>query len=180
MLSLLALEDSMTRKNKTVMFVAAAAGIMLVAAVSGHAQQMVTSPEYAVRWWNTLTPDEMVAALHGDMATEDQAAAAKKMHADLDFPTTYLVDVAATKINGHLSFDSVGAWWESLNCQLMRIAAGDGNEADPMSPYCAHYPGSGHEKILSDDALAHVNKVGMALLGRTDPGMYEGAAGSSM
>ena len=56
----------------------------------------------------------MVAALHGDMATEEQAAAAKKMHADLDFATTYLVDLAATKINGHLSFDSVGAWWESV------------------------------------------------------------------
>lgn len=179
MLSFLLQEDSMT-KNKTLMLAAAAAGIMLVAAVSGHAEQMVMSPEYAVRWWNTLTPEEMVAALHGDMATEDQAAAAKKMHADLDFPTTYLVDLAATKINGHLSFDSVGAWWESLNCQLMRIAAGDGNTADPMSPYCAHYPGSGHEKILSADALAHVNKVGMALLGRTDPGMYEGASGSSM
>ena len=41
-----------------------------------------------------------------------------------------------------------------------------------MSPYCAHYPGSGHAKILSDDALAHVNRVGMALLGRTDPGTY--------
>ena len=45
----------MTRKNKTVMFVAAAAGIMLVAAVSGHAQ-MVTSPEYAVRWWEHADP----------------------------------------------------------------------------------------------------------------------------
>jgi hypothetical protein len=43
-----------------------------------------------------------------------------------------------------------------------------------MSPYCRHYPGSDFppEKILSDDALAHVNKVGMALLGRTDPGTY--------
>ena len=38
---------------------------MLVAAVSGHAHETVMSPEYAVRWWNTLTPDEMVAALHG-------------------------------------------------------------------------------------------------------------------
>ncbi len=166
----------MTRK--TLLFVAA--GVMLVAAVSGHAEQMVASPEYAVRWWNTLTPDEMVAALHGDMATEEQAAAAKKMHADLDFATTYLVDLAATKINGHLSFDSVGAWWESLNCQLMRIAAGDGNTADPMSSYCAHYPGSGHEKILSENALAHVNKVGMALLGRMDPGMYEAETSPSM
>ena len=36
------------------------------------------------------------------------------------------------------------------------------------------YPGSDFppEEILSDDALAHVNKVGMALLGRTDPGTY--------
>lgn len=41
-----------------------------------------------------------------------------------------------------------------------------------MSSYCAHYPGSGHAKILSDAALAHVNTVGMALLGRTDTGTY--------
>ena len=56
----------------------------------------------------------------------------------------------------------------------MRIAAGDGNTADPMSPYCKHYPGSDfpQEKILGMDALEHVNKVGMALLGRDTPGEF--------
>ncbi|MDD9986539.1 MAG: hypothetical protein OXQ31_09730 [Spirochaetaceae bacterium] len=122
----------------------------------------------------------MVAALYGDMATMAQSDAAMKMYKHLDSATKMKVRMAADAINGYYHYSSVGAWWESLNCQLMRIAAGDGNTADPMSPYCAHYPGSGHEKILSDDALAHVNKVGMALLGRNDPGMYEGAAGSSM
>ena len=167
------------RKKKIPLFVLATAGIALVAAGFVHADTMVTSPDYAVRWWNSLSPDQMVAALYGDTATDEQAAAAKKMHADLDFATTYHVDLAATKINGHLSFDSVGAWWESLNCQLMRIAAGDGNTADSMSAFCAHYPGSDHEKILGEEALAHVHKVGMALLGRTDPGMFE-ASDSSM
>ena len=167
------------RKKKNSLFVLATAGIALVAAGFVHADTMVTSPDYAVRWWNSLSPDQMVAALYGDTATDEQAAAAKKMHADLDFATTYHVDLAATKINGHLSFDSVGAWWESLNCQLMRIAAGDGNTADSMSAFCAHYPGSDHEKILGEEALAHVHKVGMALLGRTDPGMFE-ASDSSM
>jgi hypothetical protein len=167
------------RKKKNSLFVLATAGVALVAAGFVHADTMVTSPDYAVRWWNSLSPDQMVAALYGDTATDEQAAAAKKMHADLDFATTYHVDLAATKINGHLTFDSVGAWWESLNCQLMRIAAGDGNTADSMSAFCAHYPGSDHEKILGEEALAHVHKVGMALLGRTDPGMFE-ASDSSM
>ncbi|MDE0025471.1 MAG: hypothetical protein OXP69_13765 [Spirochaetaceae bacterium] len=168
-------------KKKSSLVVLATVATALVAAGFVHADTMVTSPDYAVRWWNSLSPEQMVAALHGDMATDEQAAAAKKMHADLDFATTYHVDLAATKINGHLSFDSVGAWWESLNCQLMRIAAGDGNTADSMSAFCAHYPGSDHEKILGEEALAHVHKVGMALLGRTDPGMYEApAADSSM
>ena len=77
-------------------------------------------------------------------------------------------------INGHVSYDSVGAWWESLNCREMRIAAGDGNTTDSMSAYCRHYPGSDFppDKILSADALVHVNTVGMALLGRTDTGVY--------
>lgn len=169
-------------KKKSSLFVLATVATALVAAGFVHADTMttsITSPDYAVRWWNSLSPEQMVAALHGDMATDEQAAAAKKMHADLDFATTYHVDLAATKINGHLSFDSVGAWWESLNCQLMRIAAGDGNTADSMSAFCAHYPGSNHEKILGEEALAHVHKVGMALLGRTDPGMFEAPASDS-
>ena len=128
--------------------------------------------DYAMRWWNALNAEQMVAALYGDEATADQAAAAKKMYADLDPITKGKVNRAAMAIGGGMSHDSVGAWWETLDCRLMRVAAGDGNTADPESPYCAHYPGSGAAKILSDPALAHVNKVGMALLGRDDPGIY--------
>ena len=50
----------------------------------------------------------------------------------------------------------------------MRIAAGDGNTADPMSPYCALYPGSGAENILSRAATAHVNEIGRTLLDYAD------------
>ena len=130
------------------------------------------SAPYVMEWWNSLDADQMVAALYGAMATPAEAAAAKMMYADLDDITRMRVDLSAVMINGHVSYDSVGAWWESLNCREMRIAAGDGNTTDPMSAYCAHYPGSGHAKILSDAALAHVNTVGMALLGRTDTGTY--------
>ena len=132
-----------------------------------------TAP-YAMAWWNSLNAEQMVAALYGDMATPAQAAAAKMMYADLDSVTRMRVDLTAVLINGHVSYDSVGAWWESLNCREMRVAAGDGNTTDPMSGYCRHYPGSDFppDKILSADALAHVNTVGMALLGRTDPGTY--------
>ena len=125
---------------------------------------------YAMRWWNVLSPEQMVAALYGTMATEEQAAAAKKRYAELDPETKKKVNDAAYAINGADEHESVGAWWETLDCRLMRIAAGDGNEADPMSAFCAHYPGSGHETILDDEALEHVNEVGMALLGRTTPG----------
>ena len=126
----------------------------------------------AMRWWNTLNAEQMVAALYGDEATADQMAAAQKMYADLDDDTKALVNVVADELYGMGGFDSVGAWWESLNCELMRIAAGDGNMADPMSPYCAHYPGSGAAKILSVEATAHVDYVGMALLGLDEPGLF--------
>ena len=52
------------------------------------------------------------------------------------------------------------------------MVAGDGITAYPSSPFCAHYPGSGKAKIMNEAATKHVNKVGQALLGRKDPGMY--------
>ena len=58
----------------------------------------------------------------------------------------------------------------------MCVAAGDGNTADPMSSYCAHYPGSGAAKILNDAEKMFVDTVGMALLGRDDPGVYPPAS----
>ena len=137
------------------------------------AMEATPDVDYAMRWWNVLTPDQMVAALHGDMATDDQDAAARKMYADLDDATKALVNAAAAEIyDPDADYASVGDWWETLDCRLMRVAAGDGITADPMSPYCAHYPGSGFAKILSDDAKAHVDYVGMALLYRDDPGRF--------
>ena len=127
----------------------------------------------AMRWWNALTPEQMVAALFGDEATAEQTAAAQKMYADLDNDTKALVNAAADEIyDDDADYASVGDWWETLDCRLMRVAAGDGITADPMSPYCAHYPGSGFAKILSADAKAHVDYVGMALLYRDTPGLF--------
>ena len=123
----------------------------------------------AMRWWNALDAEQMVAALYGDEATAAQTAAAQKLYADLDDDTRALVNAAADEI---YHFDSVGAWWESLDCRRRRIAAGDGVTADPMSPYCAHYPGSGATNVLSDEARAHVDHVGMALLDRDTPGVF--------
>ena len=121
--------------------------------------------EYSMRWWNALTPDEMVKSLFGDDATEEQQVAAKKLYDGLDEETKALVNEAAASIGGGMSHENVGTWWETLDCGLMRVAAGDGNMADPTSPFCSHYPGSGHEKLLSDEALAKVEQVGAALLG---------------
>ena len=41
-----------------------------------------------------------------------------------------------------------------------------------MSPHCAHYPGSGAANVLSAEARAHVDHVGMALLDRDTPGVF--------
>ncbi len=128
--------------------------------------------DLAKRWWNVLSPEQMVAALHGDKATEAQARAAKKMYGDLDADTRKLVDAAAGSIYGKGGHDSVGAWWETLDCRLMPVAAGDGIAADPASPFCAHYPGSGAAKIMGKASIDWVNAVGQALLGRKDPGKY--------
>ncbi len=153
---------------------AALAGLVvpLVLTWSAAANAQTLDDPKAMRWWNVLTAEQMVAALHGDDATPAQETAAKKMYADLDAETKRLVNAAATLIYGDGGFTSVGAWWESLDCRKMRIAAGDGDTADPSSAYCAHYPGSGAAKILGDMQKAHVDKVGQALLGRSDPGVY--------
>ena len=119
----------------------------------------------AMRWWNVLNAEQMAAALYGDEATAEQTTAAQRMYADLDDDTKALVNVTADELYGMGDFDSIGEWWETLDCHLMRVAPGDGNVADPESPYCAHYPGSGAAKILSDEAKAHVDYVGMAPAG---------------
>ncbi|MDE3262447.1 MAG: hypothetical protein OYL41_10755, partial [Acidobacteriota bacterium] len=154
--------------------------LVILAGLTSCAQPGMEKPkatpdvEYAMRWWNVLNAEQMVAALYGDQATPTQATAAKKMYAQLDDATKANVNAAAAEIYGDGGYTSVGQWWETLDCRKMRIAAGDGNTADPMSPYCRHYPGSDFppDKILEGPALAHVNKVGMALLGRSDPGVY--------
>ncbi len=151
--------------------------VMLLAGCRhGHLPSAAVDVDYAMRWWNTLTAPQMVAALYGTGATDAQEAAAQKMYDALDGITKTKVNAAAAEIYGQGGYTSVGEWWESLDCRKMRIAAGDGNTADPMSPYCAHYPGSGHERILSAEAVYHVNKVGMALLGRSDPGVFPPAS----
>ncbi|MYB39018.1 MAG: hypothetical protein F4Y26_16865 [Gammaproteobacteria bacterium] len=144
----------------------------LLAAASQPALAQTADDAMAMRWWNTLNGEQMVAALHGDSATMAQETAAKKMYADLDNLTKMLVNDTAEYIYGQGYHTSVGDWWETLDCRLMRIAAGDGNTVDPSSAFCAHYPGSGAAKILESSPLAHVDKVGMALLGREQPGMF--------
>ena len=143
--------------------------------LQGQAHAQTGDPpdvESAMRWWDTLEPDQRVAALHGDSATSEQETAAGGMYADLDRETKKLVNDAADAIDGSGEFASVGAWWQSLDCRLKRVAAGDGNAEDTDSPYCAHYPGSGKTPLLGAHEKAHVDAVGQALLGRMDPGVY--------
>ena len=48
----------------------------------------------------------------------------------------------------------------------MRVAAGDDVTADPASPFCAYYPGSGAEKIMDETSIDRGNTVGQVLLNR--------------
>ena len=128
--------------------------------------------EAAMRWWDALNPEQRLAALHGDEPTPEQTAAAENPYADLDMATKGLVNDAADAINGNVEFASVGAWWQSLDCRLKRVATGDGNTEDTASPYCAHYPGSGRTPLLGAEEKAPVDTVGQALLGRMDLGVY--------
>ena len=125
-----------------------------------------------MQWWDAFSPDQKVAALHGDTATPQQSTAARNVYADLDPETKRSVNDAAVEARGPGQFDSVGAWWESLDCRRRRVAAGNGNTDDPSSLYCAHYPGSGQSPTLGDMERPHVNAVGMALLPRSDSGVY--------
>ena len=69
---------------------------------------------YAMRWWNVLDADQMVAALYGSTATAEQAANAKMMYAALDPETKKKVNDAAHEIYGDGGHASVGAWWGRL------------------------------------------------------------------
>ena len=124
------------------------------------------------RWWDALAAEQRVAALYGEGGSERERAVAMDAYSELFSSTKQLANEAGIELNGDGSWDSVGTWWESLDCRLQRVATGDGNEANASSPYCAHYPGSGLEPLLGDDEKQHVDHVGQALLGRDDPGIY--------
>ena len=66
----------------------------------------------AMRWWDSVNAEQMVAALHREEATAKQMTAAQKMCADLDDDTKTLVNAAMDEIYGDGGFDRVGAWWE--------------------------------------------------------------------
>ena len=95
---------------------------------------------YGKRWWNVLNEEQRVAALYGATATDEQASAAKREYGALDAETKEKVNAAAQEIYGEGGHESVGAWWQTLDCRKRRIAVGEGNTADPTSPYCADYP----------------------------------------
>ena len=100
---------------------------------------------------------------NGASTEPGSAAAAKMMYDALDGVTKVKVNEAAADIYGHGGYDSVGAWWDSLDCRQMRVAVGDGNTADPASPFCVMYA------ELNEPELTRVRLVGTALLNLNDP-----------
>ena len=97
---------------------------------------------YAMRWWDVLSPEQRERALYGATATDEQARAAQIDYGALDTDTKKEVNATAREIFGAGGHESVGAWWQTLDCRERRIAVGDGNTDDSESPYCAEYPGS--------------------------------------
>ena len=125
----------------------------------------------------------------------------------------FIGDALATRItnnqpNDDDEFDppyqSVGDWWENLDCRLMRLAVGEDNDYLAVDTdaettgsqnevsaggYCAHYPGSlmsdgttpyPMSAWLSVTAQARVDQVGKALLARSEigrPSFNEAATG---
>ena len=116
-------------------------------------------------WWNALTPGQRVAALFGTTATVDEDAAARDEYGTMDLDLKRFVNEAAGDIYGDGEFNTIGAWWNNLDCKQRRIAVGDGNIDDDSSPYCAGYPGTGQPNELSAPARRHVDAVGFFLAG---------------
>ena len=116
-------------------------------------------------WWNALTPGQRVAALFGTTATVDEDAAARDEYGTMDLDLKRFVNEAAGDIYGDGEFNTIGAWWNNLDCKQRRIAVGDGNIDDDSSPYCAGYPGTGQLNELSAPARRHVDAVGFFLAG---------------
>ena len=84
-------------------------------------------------------------------------------------------------------YQSVGDWWETLDCRLMRLAVGEDNDypavdtdtniigfQNETSIYCGHLPGAAKAtnaaNTLSQDAHDRVDVVGKALLARSEVG----------
>ena len=75
-----------------------------------------------------------LAALFGLSARGEESAGVRDHHVSAArWWKKIKVDRVAAELYGKGDHDSVGAWWESLDCRLMRVAAGDGSEADPSS-----------------------------------------------
>ena len=137
---------------------------------------VVPMVDYAGRWWDVLDGDQREAALFGSDGAPAEAAVARRMYAQLDGRRRLLVNAVAAELYGDGMFESVGEWWQSLDCRLRLVATGEGDMADSANAYCAHYPGSVQSRILGAGEKAFVDRVGLALLGLDDIGLYPPAA----
>ncbi|MDE0129318.1 MAG: hypothetical protein OXQ86_07120 [Gammaproteobacteria bacterium] len=133
---------------------------------------------HASRWWNQLTEVRRTKALFGDQATDRQTQMTIPLYEQLNGRYRRQVNDLADELLGP-GFESVGAWWSQLRCKKRNQAVGFTNVASPRRRFCdPAYPGTPDaEEILEGDQLKRVNKAGMALLGRDDPGEYPPSSG---
>ena len=159
------------------------AGVLVAALLVGCAH--TPTPPDAAGWWNTLSPDQRAASFYGDDANDEDLKAVSPDYGKLDGPIRDLVHETASNLYGipgdwpevpsHSELEGayrvIGSWWNSLHCEQMRIAVGDGNrnthQDEVNSPFCRLYfapADRADAPLLAAPERAVVNMVGSVLL----------------
>ena len=72
--------------------------LLALAGCDGNYSDSTPDDARAMRWWNSLNAEQIVAALHGEEATAEQTTAPQKMYVDLGDDTKTLVNAATDEI----------------------------------------------------------------------------------
>ena len=137
----------------------------------------VTDDRRAAHWWAALESKARVRAIRGEVLISEDGVIQNQEWYDRNLALLdvgywelqgyrTIVDHTVASLIGEGGHESVGAWWQTLDCGWRRVAVGAGRGAAPESPWCADWPGTaGAERVLDSDRVAEVTRVGVALLG---------------
>ncbi len=137
----------------------------------------VTDDRRAAHWWAALGPQARLRAIRGEVLISEAGVIQNQEWYDRNLALLEvgywelqnyrkIVDHTVASLIGEGGHESVGAWWQTLDCGWRRVAVGAGRGADEASPWCADWPGTaGAERVLDSDRVAEVTRIGLALLG---------------